>query len=296
MTTEEIATVFRAHSRLSGSMAVNLETWLADPGTLPRYRDLIPAPGAGESTLVELGCYQPSVGYYFHLGWREVLGIYKDDGEGTVQESYTQPDGASARFLLADVETQKVPVEDGWADVVVMMEIFEHFAVDPMHALWEANRVLKPGGRLIFSTPNAASANLLHKALRGTAPLTGFEFTGYSTNRHNRLYDAHELPGYLEKAGFNVQECFSRSYGHRTSHWGTRPFGAGLRLWDGVAEMFAPTGRKRERGYFIFVRARKSGPPMERYPQGLYFDPAEWPGMVAQREKFLRENAGAKPS
>jgi SAM-dependent methyltransferase len=292
MTLEEMTSIFRTHSRLSGSMAGNFETWLTDPGTLPRYQELILPPAPGETKMVELGCYQPSAGYYFKLGWREVVGIYKEEGEGTMQECYTQPDGGTVRFLMADVETQKIPIEDGWADVVVMMEIFEHFAIDPMHALWEANRILKPGGRLIFSTPNAASVNLLRKALRGTAPLSGFEFTGYCTNRHNRLYDAHELPGYLSAAGFAVDECFSRSYGHEGSKWRQILFTKLLRIWDGVASLLAPTGRKRERGHFIFVRARKSGAPVERYPDGLFFNPKDWPGMVEQREKFLQKQKG----
>lgn len=274
-------------------MAGNFETWLTDPGTLPRYQELIPSPAPGETKMVELGCYQPSVGYYFKLGWREVVGIYKEDGEGTMQESYTQPDGAAVRFVMADVETQKIPLEDGWADVVVMMEIFEHFAIDPMHALWEANRILKPGGRLIFSTPNAASINLVYKALRGTAPLSGFEFTGYCTNRHNRLYDAHELPGYLRAAGFTVDECYSRSYGHVGNSLWEVLFTFALRIWDSVFRIFSPTGRRRERGHFIFVRARKSSAPVERYPDGLYFKPQDWPGMAAERERFLQKQKDA---
>lgn len=288
MTIEEMKNIFREHSRLTSSMEGNLETWLNDQGTLARYQELIPKPTAGESKLVELGCYQPSVGYYFALGWREVAGIYKEEGEGTTQEGYTQPGGGSVRFHMADVETERIPVDDGWADVVVMMEIFEHFAIDPMHALWEANRVLKPGGRLIFSTPNAASTLLVRNALRGTAPLMGFEFTGYCTNRHNRLYDVHELPGYLTKSGFTVEECYSRSYGHEGASPGERFFRGALWVWDRLFEFVAPTRRKRERGHFIFVRARKSGPPVERYPQGLYFNPLEWPGMVAERERFLQ--------
>lgn len=288
---EQIASIFRNHSRLDGALKGNLETWLSDPGTLPRYQELIPAPGPGESKLVEMGCYQPSAGYYFHLGWREVLGIYKEEGEGTMQESYTEADGSSARFVMADVETEHVPVEDGWADMVVMMEIFEHFALDPMHALWEANRVLKPGGRLIFSTPNAASSTLLRKALRGSAPLNGFEFTGYSTNRHNRLYDAIELPVYLAQAGFEVQECYSRSYEHESSGLSCQLFRAAVRTMDAVATLLAPTGRKRERGHFLFVRARKAGPPVERFPEGLYFSAAEWPGMAAEREKHLKRKS-----
>ncbi len=33
------------------------------------------------------------------------------------------------------------------------MEVLEHFTADPMFALAELNRVLKPGGFLLLTTP-----------------------------------------------------------------------------------------------------------------------------------------------
>ncbi len=56
----------------------------------------------------------------------------------------------SIRFSVAPAE--KLPFKDSFFDVVVMMDVFEHVA-DEKKTLDEALRVIKPGGRLIFSVP-----------------------------------------------------------------------------------------------------------------------------------------------
>ncbi len=290
MTADEMANLFRAHSRLKGAIAGNLETWLTDPETLPRYLELIPAPAAGETKLLELGCYQPSVGYYFKLGWKEVVGVFKDDGEGTQEDFYSGENGVSARLIMADAETQELPVPAGWADVVVMMEVLEHLGVDPMHALWEVNRVLRPGGRLILSTPNGSSWHCARRITRGQAAWGGMEFTGFSTNRHNRLYDAMELPVILHQAGFQVMHCKSRDYGRGKLHWHDRIF----RLFLGVVDClgYVVSGRRREREQFLVAQATKQDSPKERFPRSLYLTAVEWPGITEQREKLLTQRSG----
>ena len=52
----------------------------------------------------------------------------------------------------ADLEST-LPVDDGYADYVLFQEGIEHLS-DQIHALREMNRVLKPGGRLLLTTPN----------------------------------------------------------------------------------------------------------------------------------------------
>lgn len=52
-----------------------------------------------------------------------------------------------------DLNTQPVPYPDAFFDTVIAGDVIEHVA-NPMFMLCEANRVLKPGGTLIVSTPN----------------------------------------------------------------------------------------------------------------------------------------------
>jgi SAM-dependent methyltransferase len=46
-----------------------------------------------------------------------------------------------------------LPFDDGSFDLITANMVFEHLE-DPVHALREIHRVLRPGGRLIFHTPN----------------------------------------------------------------------------------------------------------------------------------------------
>src|SRR5205823_2016517 len=56
------------------------------------------------------------------------------------------------RFCNLDEEA--IPYEDGSFDAIVFSEVIEHLAGSPLPALQEMTRVLRPGGKLIVTTPN----------------------------------------------------------------------------------------------------------------------------------------------
>jgi len=51
---------------------------------------------------------------------------------------------------------QRIPLDDNSADFILCQEGIEHMS-DQMHTFKEFNRVLKPGGKLILTTPNYSS-------------------------------------------------------------------------------------------------------------------------------------------
>jgi SAM-dependent methyltransferase len=275
---EHIEQIMREHSLLRDS--VSLDAWLTFP-TLSRFRDWVPRPASGETTLLDIGCYQPAIGYYVALGWRNIIGIAKEEGECNASHCYVTDNGATARNLILDVETEQIPQPDSSVDAVLMMEIFEHFGLDPIHALIEANRVLKPGGLLVFSTPNAPAFGNLFRIMRGETPYLGLEFSGFSTNRHNRIYDCHELCKILRAAGFEIEICTSRTYQRNPPPWKMplkmKIFRILLKISDSWLRF--RRGWQIERGDYLFVTARKKSAALERYPRLLYFDPrdfADW--------------------
>src|SRR5690349_13854980 len=97
---KELDSLIRAHSRIADQKAV--DEWLSHE-TLCRYREWVPAPFFGEQRLADIGCCQPSVGYYFHLGWNDVLGIFKEAGDCATATEYVV-DGRAARLIQVDVE------------------------------------------------------------------------------------------------------------------------------------------------------------------------------------------------
>jgi SAM-dependent methyltransferase len=106
----------------------------------------------------------------------------------------------------ANVERDRLPVADGTHDLVLAMEILEHFALDPLHFFAEAYRVLRPGGRLLVTTPNIASHRGVRKILDMEAPYSFGIFvpTGGVYGRHNREYTPREVQRLGEAAGFTT--------------------------------------------------------------------------------------------
>jgi 2-polyprenyl-3-methyl-5-hydroxy-6-metoxy-1,4-benzoquinol methylase len=267
-----IEQIFRQHARGHDERVLN--QWLS-VSTLSRYRDWVPRPDDADTSLLDIGCYQPSIGYYFALGWRRVIGIAKEEGEVASASAYTQ-DGHSADIRIVDVEREEIAIEDGSIDAVVMMEILEHFGLDPMHALIEANRVLKDRGRLVLTTPNAASWKNLRRIVDGRSPYIGQEFSGFSSNRHNRLYDHYELTKMLENAGFAVTRCTSISYeGWIGSPLSVRIFRKLTKVADRWRHARSSTLQPEREDYLVML-AEKTGVPKERYPKWLYFDEVIW--------------------
>jgi ubiquinone/menaquinone biosynthesis C-methylase UbiE len=60
---------------------------------------------------------------------------------------------SSQSFIVADA--QHLPLRDSCFDIVTCLEVIEH-VVDPLRVIEEISRVLKDGGTLLISTPDAS--------------------------------------------------------------------------------------------------------------------------------------------
>ena len=108
-----------------------------------------------------------------------------------------------------NVECQPLPWADGTFDVVLCAEVLEHLTFDPAHMLAEIHRVLRPGGRLVLTTPNVLRWFLRYRNLRAVlrganvhGPYSGFGPYG----RHNREFTPREVRDLVEGCGFAVRE------------------------------------------------------------------------------------------
>ncbi|HEY6187701.1 MAG TPA: glycosyltransferase [Pyrinomonadaceae bacterium] len=107
-----------------------------------------------------------------------------------------------------NVEEDAFPYEDGSLDVVLFCEIIEHLLADPVHALIEIRRVLRPGGTLVITTPNVARLDNVCKLIGGENiydPYSGYGPYG----RHNREYNKHDLYRLLTANDFHVNHIFT---------------------------------------------------------------------------------------
>jgi len=89
---------------------------------------------------------------------------------------------------------------DGRFDAVTLWEVIEHVP-DPGATLAEAVRVLRPGGALFLSTPNAASLSRL---------VLGADYPPFIPWDHLQVFTAATLREALGRAGLRVERLVSR--------------------------------------------------------------------------------------
>lgn len=164
-----------------------------------------------------------------------------------------------------DLEHQPLPFADDSFDQVVAMEIIEHLAVDPMFMLAEANRVLKPGGNLLITTPNIASLTSLYLQLWGRHPAIGRQAFGPGImDRHHREYAPEELRTIVQAAGFGVDQF--DTFDIDPQNRSVRRVGRLLR----VLSWLKPAIGDVQRGSTMRCTATKVGPVAERFPPLIY--------------------------
>ena len=225
--------------------------------------DLIPYSTPGQR-LLELGAA------YHHLTpalarWKGYRDIHCSDiweGEPERWRRITSRDGQEQFWFPVrnfDVEQAPWPYGDEEFDVVLLCEMLEHLVADPMQVLSEINRLLKPEGTILLTTPNLASAKSLDAVLRGESPYIygQFEPGGRPTDRHNREYTPEETARLLAAAGFLPLRNETRDF-----YWGSaRP----------ALRYLAATGHSLvRRGDTMLVLARKEAAVRERYPAEFY--------------------------
>jgi SAM-dependent methyltransferase len=170
-----------------------------------------------------------------------------------------QPEVLNFTTAHFNIERDRFPFADAVFDVVLCCEILEHLLQDPLAALQEIKRVLKPSGALILTTPNVSRLENVARLLAGQNlydPYSGYGPYG----RHNREYTADEVQRLLEHTGFGVDLLFTADvHTNRANHFcPVSNYGSLLQ------------GRADHLGQYLFVRARNDGTAHEKKPAFLY--------------------------
>jgi len=240
-----------------------------------RYRETsqrIPPARDDRDVLLDLGSSRPWLPFLQELlGYRRLVLNTAYPDSGFVEDDLRVKDApqADVRMSVFDVERDRYPHEDASFDVVLCLQVLEHLAVDPMAMMAEVNRVLKPGGTFVLSTPNAVRHSNLVKMILGEQPLGWAPFNGYDGNRHNREYTPSEIDQLFRAAGLAPREITT---------FGSKPRGRRRDLMKAVvATLLIPFQNcpPRWRRDVILAVGTKTSPVRQRRPAWLYFDMAE---------------------
>lgn len=121
-----------------------------DPADLRRYEIALKhAPVSSGHNVVDLGCKTGSL--ISILDSRTIKCNYcgLDIAEEAVKKIKSRP---GVRIVVHDI-MERFPIEDNWADRVFCLEVLEHVK-QPVFALQEITRILKPDGVAVVSVPN----------------------------------------------------------------------------------------------------------------------------------------------
>ncbi len=160
-------------------------------------------------------------------------------------------------FFDQNLESRPLPLDDASVDLVMLLEVLEHFAEDPMFAFAEVNRVLKPGGLFFLSTPNLGSWHAATAVLTRQSPMLYSKFNRSHSSRHFKEWVADELGILFHAAGFSPAITSQNVYFAATPAT--------------IKEVLRLVGIPNSlEGDTLFAVGTKIGPVIDRYPPGLY--------------------------
>jgi SAM-dependent methyltransferase len=199
-----------------------------------------------------------------------------EDAQTFVVRSTSTGDSLLIDIKDVNAELETWPYPDNSYDIIVCFETLEHFERDPAFFALEAHRVLKPGGKLVLTSPNSSSIRALAAIVQGKDPLL-YSLYGLGPITHPHEYSYEQLMTLITGSGFKIDfyQAFSAydgfgneafevkfaelistanlTYGMGPSQWGNTHFmiasKAGTPEWRKRYPVYAPEVEERFSGY-----------------------------------------------
>lgn len=234
---------------------------------LVRTLEITP-PGADGDRILEMGAYlQITPALKTLLGYGDVRGCYLGPAGGVDHREARSSSGEAfaCEIDLFDAEKDPFPYPDGHFSTVLCCELIEHLPNDPMHMMSEINRILRPGGTLVLTTPNVCSLRAIDAILQGYHPGFFHQYIrpaadGDTGPRHHREYSPRDVKALFEESGFEMTRLE------------TGPFLAvptATQEW--IVHMLDQYKLSQDlRGDGIYAVGRKARGVRTRYPAALY--------------------------
>ena len=157
------------------------------------HAKLLAAVGSG-NRVVDVGCSSGYLARPLSERGNTIVGLELDPEAAREAEQWCE------RVLVGDVETMALSLEPGSFDVVLCGDVIEHLR-DPRAALARLRPFLRPGGRLVVSTPNVANWAIRLSLLAGRWRYTD---RGILDRTHTHLFTRSTLVEAVEAAGYHV--------------------------------------------------------------------------------------------
>lgn len=107
-----------------------------------------------------------------------------------------------------DIEIDTINARDGYYDLIIFTEVFEHLRINPIETLKKLREKLKPGGLLYLTTPNFFRyTNTINFFLRRPVVNAYYEFKKLEDIGHMghvREYSKKEVELFLENTGYEI--------------------------------------------------------------------------------------------
>jgi 2-polyprenyl-3-methyl-5-hydroxy-6-metoxy-1,4-benzoquinol methylase len=146
--------------------------------------------------VLDVGCSSGYLAAPLTAGGARVVGIELDP------VAAEEARAVCARVIVGDIEAADLDLEDSSFDAIVCGDLVEHLR-DPGTALARLRPLLRPGGRLVLTTPNVANWAIRLSLLGGRWRYTD---RGILDRTHAHLFTRNTLTETVESAGYRVLE------------------------------------------------------------------------------------------
>lgn len=188
-------------------------------GKSPHYMDVVKASVENTSgrKILDVGI---AYGIYDEVLKRDFdFEVYGIDHPDNISAYCRYPIHQGIPVLPCDLHFDSIPFPEKMFDTVIASEIVEHLFVSAKGFFAKLYPVLKPGGKLIVTTPNFASLRNILFLIKGINPAGIFpdeaqEYDGrvQDSRVHLREYTVQEIETALVAAGFEIFSSLTKTY------------------------------------------------------------------------------------